>query len=247
MIRILRPATPPAILSGKGVEFTARLCELYTNGQREFTFVRAVYADLSVKDALIEAQHGKCCFCERKVWDDGDVEHFRPKGGVWKSPGLTMEKPGYYWLAYEWTNLFLSCGACNSRNKRNLFPLADGSPRSRFHGDDCSTELPMFIDPSMENPELLIGWRSEVPFAVSGDPRGTATIRALGLDRPALLEIRREHLVTIAELIHYSRELKAKGIMDIASKLDKSIEDRLRDSAEFAAATRAFKRNSALT
>ena len=246
MIRILRPAAPPAILSGKGVEFAAKLCEFYASGQREFTFAATVYAHASVKDALIEAQHGKCCFCERKVFNDGDVEHFRPKGGVRESPGSTLEKPGYYWLAYEWTNLFLSCGPCNSRNKRNMFPLADGSTRSRCHGDDCSTELPIFIDPSMENPELLIGWRSEVPFAVSADPRATATIRALGLDRPALREIRREHLVTIAELLHYSRELKAEGITDLASRIDQSIEDRLRDSAEFAAATRAFRRNSIL-
>ena len=157
MIRILRPAAPPAILSGKGVEFAAKLCEFYASGQREFTFAATVYAHASVKDALIEAQHGKCCFCERKVFNDGDVEHFRPKGGVRESPGSTLEKPGYYWLAYEWTNLFLSCGPCNSRNKRNLFPLTDGSTRSRCHGDDCSTELPIFIDPSMENPELLIG------------------------------------------------------------------------------------------
>lgn len=53
------------------------------------------------------------------------VEHFRPKGGWRQSPGQPIEQPGYYWLAYEWSNLFLACGPCNSRHKRNLFPLTD--------------------------------------------------------------------------------------------------------------------------
>ena len=49
-----------------------------------------------------------------------------------------------------------------------------------------------------------------------------------------------EHLVTFAKLIHWSSELRAKGIVDVAAKIDHSIVERLRDSAEFAAATRSF-------
>ncbi len=242
MIRILRPAAAPAILSDKGVEFAAKLCEFYASGQREFTFAATVYAHASVKEALIEAQHGKCCFCERKVFNDGDVEHFRPKGGVRESRGAPLQKPGYYWLAYEWTNLFLSCVQCNSRNKRNLFPLTIGSSRSRHHADDYSNESPLLINPATEDPESFIGWRSEVPFALS--ERGAVTIEALGLDRRALLNIRREQLVTFAMLLHINRELKAKGtVSDVAAKIDNLIAERLRDSAEFTAAARSFAKS----
>lgn len=238
MIRILRSATTPAVLSGRGVESTLKLCALYDKGEREFTFSYGVYAHASVKASLIEAQHGKCCFCERRVGTDGDVEHFRPKGGVRQSPDAPLEKPGYYWLAYDWDNLFLSCGPCNSRNKRNLFPLAKGTSRSKHHKDDHRCEAPLFVNPAADDPQSFIGWRSEVPIALND--RGETTIRALGLDRRALLDIRREHLVTFAKLIHWSSELRAKGIVDVAAKIDHSIVERLRDSAEFAAATRSF-------
>lgn len=238
MIRILRPTTAPAVLSGKGAESTIKLCELYDQGEREFKFDYDVYAHASVKNALIQAQHGKCCFCERKVGNDGDVEHFRPKGGVRQSPSAPLEKPGYYWLAYDWDNLFLSCGPCNSRNKRNLFPVAEGSSRLNHHRDDYGSELPLFVNPAVDDPQSFIGWRSEVPIALNN--RGAETIRPLGFDRRALLDIRREHLVTFAELMNLSSELKTKGIMGVAAKVDNSITTRLRDSAEFAAATRSF-------
>jgi len=43
------------------------------------TLPQFFYAVTLVKQALITAQYGKCCFCERLVGSDGDIEHFRPK------------------------------------------------------------------------------------------------------------------------------------------------------------------------
>nr|WP_239015299.1 AAA family ATPase [Archangium violaceum] len=78
---------------------------------------------------------GKCAFCESQLAhiSYGDVEHFRPKAGWRQEEGGPLGRPGYYWLAYEWTNLFLACTLCNQQFKRNLFPLRTPSRRARSH------------------------------------------------------------------------------------------------------------------
>ncbi len=114
MIRVDKPRTAPKILreqASSGPKTTAALKKAYDSGQREFEFKSSIYAAKSVKSHLIRAQHGKCCFCESKIThvDYGDVEHFRPKSAFRQKSSDSLEKPGYYWLAYEWDNLFLSC------------------------------------------------------------------------------------------------------------------------------------------
>ncbi len=46
---------------------------------------------------LLRAQHGKCCYCERKIdLRAGDVEHWRPKAAVQQAEDQPLESPGYY-------------------------------------------------------------------------------------------------------------------------------------------------------
>ena len=129
---------------------------------------------------------------------EGDVEHFRPKSGSKQAPGEPLVKPGYYWLAYDWSNLFLACGPCNQRNKGNLFPLRDPALRAHRHDDDISLEEPMFIKPDEDDPRDHIGFRAEVGHGSS--PRGQATVEALGLNRDELCEERLERLQTLRAL-----------------------------------------------
>ena len=102
-----------------------------------------VYADNEVRAALEELFHGKCAYCGGIIGATWDVEHFRPKGRVHERP----EHPGYYWLAYAWSNLYAACQHCNQhrrdkptwRNpkegpaagKLDQFPLADESVASQ--------------------------------------------------------------------------------------------------------------------
>ena len=53
---------------------------------------------------------GKCCYCETKInpVSTAHVEHFRPKSKI-----TGVNKNGYYWLGYEWSNLLLACPSCN--------------------------------------------------------------------------------------------------------------------------------------
>ncbi|HEV7508293.1 MAG TPA: hypothetical protein VGS07_25650 [Thermoanaerobaculia bacterium] len=89
MIRILKPPSPPEILADEGRKATADHCNgyeanpaAYQNGTRAFSFDSGIYGHASVKDRLIEAQHGKCCFCEAKITH---ISYWRPGG----DPGHT--------------------------------------------------------------------------------------------------------------------------------------------------------------
>ena len=88
----------------------------------------------------------------------GDVEHFRPKGGYKQRRRGPARRPGYYWLAYDWDNLFYSCQLCNQRFKRNLFPLRDGRRRARSHTHRLDKEEPLLVDPAEQDPSKYIGF-----------------------------------------------------------------------------------------
>jgi uncharacterized protein (TIGR02646 family) len=129
------------------------------NGERTFEFDSSIYGAKSVKNALIRAQQGKCAFCESQVRHiaHGDVEHYRPKGGVRQSEADPLDQPGYFRLAYGWENLFFACQLCSQSFKKNLFPLVDPTRRARSHLDDLAAEQPMVIHPADEEPSAFIG------------------------------------------------------------------------------------------
>jgi uncharacterized protein (TIGR02646 family) len=147
-------------------------------------------------------QHGKCCFCEAKILhvSYGDIEHYRPKAGYQQGSSESLQKPGYYWLAYAWDNLLLSCTLCNQQYKRNLFPLLHPDKRALNHHDNITAEEPLLINPSVTDPKGYIGFREEIPYAINGNDKGETTITVLGLDRDNLNEARRTKLAEIAVL-----------------------------------------------
>jgi len=259
VIRIHKPKTPPAKLAIDGKEKQQQLCELYSQNPslyetgtkktkaekkkiQKLKFTSSIYGHPTVKQALIEAQHGKCCFCESKVGIDGDVEHFRPKGAY--KQGKSLYYPGYYWLAYEWENLYLSCTGCNQRQKQNLFPLQDPSKRATNHTQSIAQEQPLFIDMGKEDPEDFIAFEGELAHAINGNKRGKSTIDSLGLNSKdrSLPAKRLEHLAELKMLdeilklsINQPENFELKKIAKIAQDtLNKAV----LDSAEFAAAAR---------
>ena len=203
MIRLSRPDAVPQCLVKSGKKETESLCRQCEAGETDFNFKNNIYGDKKVKEALKTMQCDKCCFCESKIShiQYGDVEHFRPKGGCRQNSDDPMTKPGYYWLAYEWTNLFYSCQLCNQRHKRNTFPLENPDMRCRSHDCDLDKERPVFIDPCCENPEDYISFRDEVPYPIDGNERGARTIKELGLDREELNQIRKERLAKFIALV----------------------------------------------
>jgi uncharacterized protein (TIGR02646 family) len=238
MIRIVKPKKAPALLLTKGRANRDEHKAAHERGDRSFPFDAKIYGHKSVKEALIKAQHDKCFLCESKIThiSYGDVEHFRPKAGYRQSVGDTLHKPGYYWLAYEWINLFLACQICNQVFKKNLFPLSNPTARVTSHKKKIVAEKPLFIDPTSDDPENLISFRCEIPFPLNNDERAKATIEGLGLKRPKLNERRLERYERLKMLYQIAYKLPPIEESDAAKELlDKAV----RDDAEYASMARA--------
>jgi uncharacterized protein (TIGR02646 family) len=167
------------------------------------TFKEKLYGDQRVRTALLELFNHKCAYCEHSI-EDCDVEHFRPKGRVADQPA----HEGYWWLAYEWTNLYPSCPNCNqlrkervnfpdfelgpTKGKSDLFPLIDESTRATTPQCSLGKELRALLDPCTDDPEQHLVFTSygEV-CSRGGSPMGTVSIETYGLDRSRLNKARR--------------------------------------------------------
>jgi uncharacterized protein (TIGR02646 family) len=255
MIPIVKPAAP-AVLLTKGLAATQELCKAYEaapndykSGTRSFDFDSSIYAAQEVKDTLRDAQHTKCAFCESFFAHTGygDVEHFRPKAGYKQTEAHELKRPGYYWLAYDWANLFCSCQLCNQRFKRNLFPLKDGRRRARSHTHKLDKEEPLLVDPSRLDPAKFIEFREEHAHAIKGCLEGETTIEVLGLNRLELVEARGRRLETLRWLEQLCTLLREKIATAPTANLRSALHAREQDlkasrepASEYTAMARAF-------
>lgn len=196
MIQINKSHTTiPPILLIDGLSATAKHITDYNAGTRRFKFDNKIYGDKSVKNELIKIQKDKCCFCERKVsaGEPGHIEHYRPKAGYKKDDKSKIVKPGYYWLTYDFSNLFYSCNRCNTSYKKNYFPLADETQRATDHHGNIAAEDPLIISPiEASSPHLFYNREKIKPKLKS--IKGRETIKRTGLNRKALVQERLEYL-----------------------------------------------------
>lgn len=173
-----------------------------------------------LKDEFLLDIHGsKCAYCEGKVVGLADlhVEHYRPKGKVTVRTDESDQKtrkpfahPGYFWLAYEWYNLILSCPYCNTSHttadekkkikhtgKLNEFRISgervsepSKSPENWF--EELKKEDPMLLHPYFDKPEEHITFDDNgVPYPKNGSERGQETITVCNLEREELNQKRR--------------------------------------------------------
>ena len=133
VIKIEKPKQAPDILCKKGKNKRRKNSTLYTcnkvefdSGKKKFKFDASIYGHKTVKEALIKAQNGKCCFCESKVTHIayGDVEHFRPKAGYKQNKNDSLCRPGYYWLAYD--------GKKNTGGFYRTYEIAEALKKNNF-------------------------------------------------------------------------------------------------------------------
>lgn len=254
MIRIHKSRTPPAILRERGRRETQRLKALYDASPAEYRskslpIKRNIYGALSVKNALRKDQHEKCAFCESKFSHIGygDVEHLRPKRGYKQNSRDRLCYPGYYWLAYEWSNLFYSCQLCNQRFKRNLSPLQNTRQRARSHHHDIGAEKPLLVDPAAVDPSLFVTFLNEYAHPVEGSAIGRTTMTVLGLNRKELIEVRRDLVRTIRVLLETrvcleKNLVEGEAALTYRTQLDKinaELAELTRDWAQFAGMARA--------
>ena len=178
MIKIERGAYPTgSIMDKKKTEELEKLRDL--SAKRQTLKFNRLWSGV-VKSFLHQSQHGKCCYCERRRDQKGepDVEHFRPKAKLKENP----KHSGYWWLAYDWNNLLISCKKCNNRKGAN-FPLKDESKRAFSENDDLKKEDPILINPLTENPEDFIEYdipKDFIEYDISEDDGKTLMIKAIG-------------------------------------------------------------------
>jgi len=233
MIQIVKPATIPKSLVKKGVKQKATDCKDfdlcqgdYISGNKKFKALRKIYGHSEVKEALMKAHYNKCCYCERCFDDPANlhIEHYRPKGAVKQKQSDKETFPGYYWLAYDWDNLFLSCHPCNSSHKGDLFPLANPACRTASglsHRYDISKEKPLFVNPASDDPREHIRFKKHVPYHVT--KKGRITIKELKLDTHTPILKARLEKIALLDAMRQVVELSEKQsnnieLADIAQK-----------------------------
>lgn len=181
----------------------------------------ALYKAPDVKRQLLADHHSKCAYCECRLNGDyGHIEHFRPKAGYTIPPSNKLITPGYYWLAYDWHNLLLSCSTCNTTYKQNHFALEDESQRDILN-KDIAGEVSLLINPSTEDPNLYLEFHQHIvaPRLTHGkeNAKGKYTIQLLQLNNRA-------------DLVRYRREIwdkfiRWKKVKTVATELINSKKD----------------------
>ncbi len=199
---------PPAALGSADVK--KAMTELLTSGNKEVIVSdlyrgKVVQADGKVKykvvESLMKIYADKCGYCETKEFDP-QVEHYRPKG---KITGVSKH-PGYYWLAFEWSNLVSTCFDCNKigNGKGNHFPISGGDaarltgpPKKPDNSLDASQtkadkpplslEKPMLLHPEIDTTETCFAFDKNGGIkGVDVEGRGSATIKICNLNRKNL-------------------------------------------------------------
>jgi uncharacterized protein (TIGR02646 family) len=190
MILVHKSNQVPEILSGdRATDALNGIDNIIRNGRMPASsdFNSGIFNGAGVKAQLLADQYHKCAYCEVKMTGDyGAVEHYRPKTGWKENDADQLHRPGYYWLAYEWTNLLCSCDKCNSAaRKGNLFPLRDPATRD-IPCKDISREVPLIINPTTEDPGQYLRFNEymAVPAVVDGkaSDKGSTTINTFDLN-----------------------------------------------------------------
>jgi uncharacterized protein (TIGR02646 family) len=112
---------PPTLREGGVGHSTARRHrkERQADPEAKLGFVKHWHKS-DVRGALYSMHGWVCAYCQCALGRSrGDVEHFRPTSIYW-------------WLAYDFSNLFLSCGTCNRERKIGRFPLDPGAEPTSF-------------------------------------------------------------------------------------------------------------------
>ncbi len=208
------------------------------------------------KPHFLFAQHfGKCAFCETRISSGypGDVEHFRPKsycqayspassvndvgGASPKRKAAGQKEPGYWWLAYTWTNYLYSCNRCNSSWKKNQFPVVG----LRAQGiANLAAEMPLLINPFDVDPSPHFDFDAFTGQIRGLTPQGIATIQVCGLDRKSL-EVDRAQKggKLIKRRLEYVKAL-ANNNLEAQNNALSAILDECRSKEPYAAMARVF-------
>ncbi len=164
--------------------------------QERREFDRGIVNHPTVTKSLFRLFHGKCAYCERVISHESfAIDQYRPPRAALHDSKKYSEDH-YWWLAYDWTNLNLSCLSCRDA-KGSKFPIK-GEPAPIFaDADELAREQRYLVNPCLDYPEKHFFYSQ---FGEIGGltPAGKATVAALDLNRPDLLDARRRQRRALA-------------------------------------------------
>lgn len=144
--------------------------------------------------------HGiKCVYCETSPIASSTfrIDHYRPKRNIKDLEDHT----GYYWLAYEWSNLLQTCEHCNGK-KSNYFPLKCEDERVYEDTPNALITKNPFEAPLLKEQRLLLNPELDevegfFKFKEDGDidsdfSEGIESIEKYALDRGDLILVRKK-------------------------------------------------------
>ncbi len=185
------------VWKAKAEEATREAIESIESGNKP-EFKSSIWSELKLH--LFEIFDGKCAYCESKVLHvaSGDVEHYRPKKKVTKVP----LHQGYYWMAYNTSNLLPSCEKCNrARGKKNHFPVKE--TRVYSHQEDLGSEEPLLLHPYDHDPAQHLYFPPSVGTVAGVTDKGEESVEIYNLKRDKLTEKRREEQENVVKDLEY--------------------------------------------
>jgi hypothetical protein len=189
-------------------------------------------------EPLLELFHGKCAFCETPLAGSRppDIVPFRPRFQAVNLDGA-VDPLSYWWLSYEWENLYPSCPPC-SRMKGPRFPVeGPRAPAETPWAELPVREKALLLDPCRDEPERELVFDETGAVASSTRP-GQVTIEVLGLNRADLVEARRLELAKLQTSLAMLRSYTGAGAPLIPADL--SIRALTAEGQPFAALRRQF-------
>lgn len=200
MIHLKRPLEPGFFVSSKVTEEIKRMADYYnqsTKSREEMEYKSKNELNDEIKNLLLRAFNYKCAFCETELLDKklSYIERFRPSINAMDLNGK-ISKNHYWWLRYEWNNLYPICKDCD-RKKSNLFPIKRKRAKPLVYGEELLKEQPLLLDPCADKPEEHFLFDFDSGFMISNSERGRVTIDVYGLNRRSLKTKRLNQLMKI--------------------------------------------------
>lgn len=207
MIRVQRRQLP-STLAARMADRAKRLQESLAAGEAPSESLLSSYRDPELKAHLISEAHGKCIYCESRVTH----VYFGDVEHL-KPKGRFPEE------RLNIDNLALTCAICNN-TKRDYW--------------DDATPL---INPYLEDPETELIALGFMLSRRPGHDRARATVHHLGLNRPALLERRKERVELLENLADQYVRAPIGAVKDL---LREELCRQAADDSEYAFVVRAY-------
>jgi uncharacterized protein (TIGR02646 family) len=198
----------PQVLEANADKWTKELMTYVNSGNKIPETVKNRYNQTEVKETLKRETHCKCMYCESYI-SAVSPEHIEH----YRPKALYPEK------TFEWENLGLSCPWCNIKKKDEF-------------DENCAV-----INPYYENPNDFFISLGTMIVHKPGNKRAELSENLLELNRPELLECRKNAINNISPLLD---RYKNESNPTLKRIIKENIEKEMTDEKPYAMCIRAY-------